>query len=59
MDTFQNIFELLLGIFVVYIPNKLIPKTMYGTPIYKIFLEKLTVNLRISFALHAYYRLSL
>jgi len=25
VHTFQNIFELLLGIFVVYIPNKLIP----------------------------------
>ena len=58
-DKFQNICELLLGIFVVYNPNKLIPKTMYGTPLYKIFLEKLIVNLRTSYPLHACYRLSL
>jgi hypothetical protein len=45
VDKFQNTFELLLGIFVVYIPNKLILKTMFGTPLYKIFLEKLVVNL--------------
>ena len=59
MDKFRNIFEFLLGIFVVYTPNKLIPKMMYGTLLYKILLEKLIVNLRISFPLHACYRLSL
>jgi hypothetical protein len=54
---FLYIFVLLLDTFVVYIPNKL-PKTMYGTPVYKIFLGKLIVNLRISYPLHACSRLS-